>query len=64
VTARKMVDLKVADAPLAGVDQVELVARAIQAPELVASATDALVALPEQHDAGDGERAAERRSVG
>jgi DNA recombination protein RmuC len=64
VTARKMVDLKVADAPLAGVDQVELVARAIQAPELVASATDALVALPEQHDAGDGDRAAERRSVG
>lgn len=47
VTARRMVDLKVADAPLDSPAQVELVARAVQAPELVASASDGLVALPE-----------------
>jgi DNA recombination protein RmuC len=47
VTARRMVDLKVADAPVEGPDQVEVVPRSVQAAELVASATDALVALPE-----------------
>jgi DNA recombination protein RmuC len=66
VTARKMVDLKVSDATLSGTDQVELVARAVQAPELVASATDALVALPDAQDASepDAEQATAHRSVG
>jgi DNA recombination protein RmuC len=47
VTARKLTDLKVVDDALDGPAQVELVARQVQAPELVASAQDALIALPE-----------------
>lgn len=47
VTARRFGDLKVADEELATPAQVELVARQVQAPELVASATDALIALDE-----------------
>jgi DNA recombination protein RmuC len=47
VTARRFADLKVADEELAAPAQVELVARQVQAPELVASATDALIALDE-----------------
>lgn len=47
VTARRFGDLRVADEELAAPAQVELVARQVQAPELVASATDALIALDE-----------------
>ncbi len=47
VTARRFADLKVADDELTAPAQVELVARQVQAPELVASATDALIALDE-----------------
>ncbi|HSK26410.1 MAG TPA: DNA recombination protein RmuC [Jiangellales bacterium] len=45
VTARKMVDLRVADAEIPVPSQVEAVAREVQAPELVASATPTLVPL-------------------
>ncbi len=48
VTARKLSDLHVTDEELAAPGQIELVARQLQAPELVASANDALIALPEQ----------------
>ncbi len=48
VTARKLSDLQVTDGELPEPRQVELVARQVQAPELVASARDALIALPEQ----------------
>lgn len=47
VTARRLSDLQVTDDELAAPGQIELVARQLQAPELVASATEALVALPE-----------------
>src|SRR5690606_21972306 len=47
VTARKMADLKVVDDELDGAAQVERNVRQLQAPELVASASDALVALDE-----------------
>ncbi|MDQ6650838.1 MAG: DNA recombination protein RmuC [Actinomycetota bacterium] len=53
VTARKMTDLKIADDELRAPDQIELVARQLQAPELLASASDALVALPEPLRSGD-----------
>lgn len=45
VTARKMTDLKVVDDELEGAIQVERSVRQLQAPELVASASEALVAL-------------------
>ncbi|MGB9376101.1 MAG: DNA recombination protein RmuC [Mycobacteriales bacterium] len=48
VTARKLSELGVTDEELSTPKQIELVAKALQAPELVASATDALIALPEQ----------------
>ncbi|PZS29841.1 MAG: DNA recombination protein RmuC [Pseudonocardiales bacterium] len=48
VTARKLSDLKVCDEDLPSPGQVELVTRQMQAPELVASVNDALVALPAQ----------------
>jgi DNA recombination protein RmuC len=47
VTARKMADLGVADTGLQPAEQLDRVTRQVQAPELVASATDALVALDE-----------------
>jgi DNA recombination protein RmuC len=47
VTARRFADLKVSDDELEAPAQVEVVARQVQAPELVASATDALIALDE-----------------
>jgi len=53
VTARKMTDLKVADDDLRAPDQIELVTRQLQAPELLASASDALIALPDPAPAGD-----------
>jgi DNA recombination protein RmuC len=46
VTARKLGDLKVSDAELPAPSQVERATRRLQAPELLASATDALVELP------------------
>lgn len=52
VTARKLSELKVTDDELPGPRQVELVARELQAPELVASAKDTLVALPAQTATG------------
>ncbi|MEP6697566.1 MAG: DNA recombination protein RmuC [Pseudonocardiales bacterium] len=48
VSARKFSDLKVTDDELPGLRQVELVVHHVQAPELVASASDMLIALPEQ----------------
>jgi DNA recombination protein RmuC len=48
VTARRFTDLQVTTAELTGPVQVETAARQVQAPELVASATDALVALDER----------------
>jgi DNA recombination protein RmuC len=46
VTARKLVELKVTTDDLAAPKQVELVAKQVQASELVASATDTLISLP------------------
>jgi len=47
VTARRFSELKVTDDELIAPDQVSLAPRHIQAPELVASAKETLVALPE-----------------
>lgn len=47
VTARRFADLKVADEDLAAPQQVEKATRKIQSSELVASATDALIAIDE-----------------
>jgi DNA recombination protein RmuC len=47
VTARRFAELKVVDDVLSTPAQVEIVARQVQAAELVASATDALVAIDE-----------------
>jgi DNA recombination protein RmuC len=47
VTARRLTELKVADDELPAPAQVERSPRRVSAPELVASADDALVALPE-----------------
>jgi DNA recombination protein RmuC len=53
VTARKLVDLKVTTDELDAPKQIELVAKQVQAPELVASASELLISLPEQSiDAG------------
>jgi DNA recombination protein RmuC len=57
VTARRFADLQVTTAELHGPRQVETVARQPQAPELVASAAEALVALDDRgHDRGTEER--------
>jgi DNA recombination protein RmuC len=48
VTARKLVDLKVTTDGLDAPKQIELVAKQVQAPELVASATEMLISLPDQ----------------
>ncbi len=53
VTARRLTALKVSDDELATPRQVELVTRQVQAPELIASAADALVPLPERGAARD-----------
>jgi DNA recombination protein RmuC len=45
VTARRLSDLRVTDEELLAPAQVEIATRQVQAPELVASATDALVVL-------------------
>jgi DNA recombination protein RmuC len=51
VTARRLTELKVADDELATPAQVDRIPRRVSAPELVASADDALVALePEWGD--------------
>ncbi len=47
VTARRLTELKVTDAELATPPQIEIATRQLEAPELVASATDALVVLDE-----------------
>jgi DNA recombination protein RmuC len=47
VTARKLTELKVSDEKLPAPSQVERTPRQVQAPELVASAAESLVALPE-----------------
>jgi DNA recombination protein RmuC len=58
VTARRFTDLHVTTAELTGPRQVETAARQPQAPELVASATDALIALDDRghatHDRQSG----------
>ena len=51
VTARRLTELKVADDELDAPAQVDRSPRRISAPELVASADDALVALPGDRDA-------------
>jgi DNA recombination protein RmuC len=56
VTARKLTDLEVADDELAAPGQIERAPRVISAPELVASAADALVALHEKETRPDRER--------
>jgi DNA recombination protein RmuC len=48
VSARRLVDLKVTTDELAPPRQVERAVRQVQAPELVASASEALISLPEQ----------------
>jgi DNA recombination protein RmuC len=62
VTARRLTELKVADDELAAPAQVDRIPRRVSAPELVASADDALVALaPEWGDdrsSDDGYRSA------
>jgi DNA recombination protein RmuC len=68
VTARRFAELNVVDNELSTPAQVEIVARQVQAPELVASATDALVAIDEiETDARygvDGPAQASRRETG
>jgi DNA recombination protein RmuC len=54
VTARRLTELKVADDELGAPTQVERSPRRVSAPELVASADDALVAL--EHDRSDPAR--------
>jgi len=51
VTARRLTELKVADDELEAPAQVDRSPRRVSAPELVASADDALVALPGERDA-------------
>lgn len=51
VTARKFADLQVTTDSLETPKQVELVGRQLQAPELIASETEALVAIDERHAA-------------
>jgi DNA recombination protein RmuC len=51
VTARRFSELKVTDHELAATPQVSQVPRQVQAPELVASATDSLVPFPENKPA-------------
>jgi DNA recombination protein RmuC len=51
VTARRFSELKVADEDLEPPGQISQVPRQVQAPELVASATDSLVPLPETKSA-------------
>lgn len=64
VSARRFADLKVADEELAEPAQVELATRQIQAPELVASATQALIALDEiATDSRYGLRSAEANAI-
>jgi DNA recombination protein RmuC len=52
VTARRFSELRVTDDELAEPPQISQVPRQVQAPELVASATDSLVPLPENKSAG------------
>ena len=47
VTARRMAELKVADRPIEAPEQVEIVARAMQAPELLGDEPPPLAGLPE-----------------
>jgi DNA recombination protein RmuC len=66
VTARRMAELKVVDDDLETPQQVERVARQVQAPELVASAEDALIAIDDlevnpKYGISIAERAAKRR---
>ncbi len=57
VTARQFKDLKVSDAELEEPSQVERLPRVVAAPELVASAEDALIPLPEvEAQRGGGNR--------
>ncbi len=51
VSARKFADLQVTTGELETPRQVEVVARQLQAPELIASETDALIAIDERHAA-------------
>ncbi|MCX6465266.1 MAG: DNA recombination protein RmuC [Pseudonocardiales bacterium] len=65
VTARKLTDLKVADDELASPGQVDRTPRTVSAPELVASAADALVALHGwEYERGERPSGENRASVG
>jgi DNA recombination protein RmuC len=63
VTARKLTDLEVADGDLPAPGQVERAPRVISAPELVASAADALIALHELDRPGSGAQPENRATV-
>jgi DNA recombination protein RmuC len=63
VSARKLTDLEVADGELPAPDQVERAPRTISAPELVASAADALIALHELDRPGPHTRSDARATV-
>lgn len=58
VTARRLTELKVADGELGAPSPVDRSPRRVSAPELVASADDALVALDHDRPADDGHRSA------
>ena len=58
VTARRLTELKVSDDELAAPAPVDRSPRRVSAPELVASADDALVALDHDRSADDGYRSA------
>jgi DNA recombination protein RmuC len=63
VSARKLTDLEVADGELPTPGQVERAPRTISAPELVASAADALIALHEPDRVADRTRPDSRATV-
>jgi DNA recombination protein RmuC len=63
VTARKLTELKVSDVELPAPDQVEKSTRRLQAPELLASASDALVELPGPVGGDMGDTSAVRATV-
>ena len=64
VTARKLTDLEVADGELPAPAQVERAPRTVSAPELVASAADALIALHELDRGGDAQAATDAGVAG
>lgn len=64
VTARKLTELKVVDTELTSPRQVDRVPRTISAPELVASASESLVALDEAEPGSRDDDSESRATVG